>query len=184
MDPYGNITQLSTDEAKTNNADNTEGYTYLTAEIPGASAGEWYILFSNFDNIHKVVDCDLSSGNATSWLHTSGSSRGEIYYEASDAEHEFVITWENTDRAASSVRIEAPDGTVYDAENTPGSVTSEFGRYVIHVPNLVSGTYSFDIRGESLGRVWVNCEAAAAETQAVEASVPAETAAQETAAAQ
>lgn len=189
MDPYGNITQLDTDEAKTNSADNKEGYTYLTAEVPGASAGEWYILFSNFDNIHKVVDCDLSSGNATSWLHTSGSSRGEIYYEASDAEHEFVITWENTDRAASSVRIEAPDGTVYDAENTPGSVTSEFGRYVIHVPNLVSGTYSFDIRGESLGRVWVNCNevetsVAVTETQATGETVPADTAAQETAAAQ
>lgn len=172
MDPYGSVTQLSIDKDQSANQD--DGYTYLSAEISGPSAGEWYILFSNFDNIHKVVDCDLISGNATSWLHTSSSSRGKIYYEASGAEHEFVITWENADRAANSVEIKAPDGTVYNAENTPGSVTSEFGRYVIKVPNLISGTYSFDIKGESLGRVWVNCNEVAAQPQ-TETAAPQET---------
>lgn len=175
MDPYESITQLSIDKEQSGSQEDEDGYTYLSTEISGPSAGEWYILFSNFDNIQKVVDCDLISGNATSWLHTSSSSRGKIYYEASDTEHEFVITWENADRAASSVEIKVPDGTVYNAENTPGSVTSEFGRYVIKVPNLISGTYSFDIKGESLGRVWVNCNEVMAQPP-VEPSTPQETA--------
>ena len=171
MDPYGSITQLKENESATNNPDNKDGYTYLEADISGAAAGEWYILFSNFDNIQKIVECDLSSGNASTWLHASSSSRGEIYYEASDAPHQFVITWENTDRAANNVSIRTPDGTTYNAENTPDSITSEFGRYIINVPNLQSGTYTFDIRGESLGRVWINCEEvsvpATSETQSI-----------------
>lgn len=176
VDPYGNITQLKESASKTNNPDNKEGYVYMEAQIPGASAGEWYILFSNFDNIQKIVECDLSSGNASTWLHTSTSSRGGIYYEASESPHRFAVTWENIDRAASSVKIKAPDGTVYDAENTPDSVTSEFGRYVINVPNIQAGTYTFEIRGESLGRVWVDCsEVAVPETQTVALETSTET---------
>ena len=37
-------------------------------------------------------------------------------------------------------------------------MANEGGKYVIKVPNLVAGTYTFDIEGDKLGRVWVNCE--------------------------
>ena len=37
-------------------------------------------------------------------------------------------------------------------------MADEYGKYVIKVPGLMKGDYRFDIKGEVLGRVWVNCD--------------------------
>lgn len=66
----------------------------------------------------------------------------------------------------------APDGTVYSKETTPGNImTDEYGKFVIKVPNLLAGMYKFELRGEKLGRVWVNCT----ESVALNPEMPPET---------
>lgn len=168
LDPLGNVTSLSADDSMTNDPSNESGYSYLSATCTGAVAGEWYLLFSNFDNIEKNITCDVTSGNATTWLHTGSSSRGSIYYNASSTANDFTITWENADRAGT-VSITAPDGTKFDKTTTPGNViTDEFGKVVIRVPNLVAGNYQFNIDGDTLGRIWIDCSEAAVQTPATD----------------
>ena len=88
---------------------------------------------------------------------SSGSIR--IYYEPSGQAHDFTITWEHADRALADLKLTAPDGTIYSKSTTPGNIMAdEYGKYVIKVPNLVKGDYRFDVKGESLGRVWVTCD--------------------------
>ena len=122
-------------------------------------AGEWQLLYSNFDKIHKRVEVSLYSGNATSYVHNGSSGSIRIYYEPSGQAHDFTITWEHADRALADLKLTAPDGTIYSKSTTPGNIMAdEYGKYVIKVPNLVKGDYRFDVKGESLGRVWVTCD--------------------------
>lgn len=159
VDPLGNATKLTEDDGQTYGGDNQDGYTYLTSKVQGAVAGDWYILYENFENTHKEADINIGSGNATSYLHNSERGSISIYYDASAQAHDFTITWEKADRALKKIRMTAPDGTIYSAETTPGNImTNEAGRYVIKVPSLLQGQYVFDIEGDKLGRVWVDCK--------------------------
>lgn len=159
VSPTGESITLAEDEGRTYSAGNQDSYTYLEAAVGGVAAGEWRLLYSNFDKIHKRVEVSLDSGNATSYVHSGSSGSIRIYYEPSDQAHDFTITWEHADRALADLRLTAPDGTVYSKSTTPGNIMAdEYGRYVIKVPGLVKGEYRFDVKGESLGRVWVNCE--------------------------
>ena len=159
VSPAGESITLTENEGRTYSADNQEGYTYLEADINGVVAGEWQLLYSNFDKIHKRVEVSLNSGNATSYVHNGNSGSIRIYYEPSDQAHDFTITWEHADRALTDLKLTAPDGTVYSRDTTPGNIMAdEYGKYVIKVPGLMKGDYQFDIKGEGLGRVWVNCD--------------------------
>mgnify|MGYP000130288026 CR=1 FL=1 len=159
MDPVGNVIRLEEDESQTYGSDNQEGYVYLVGTVDGPAAGEWYLLYDNFENTYKSVDIQISSGNATSYLHNSTNGSISIYYDASPAAHDFTITWENADRAVQELKITAPDGTVYSKETTPGNIMAdEYGKFVIKVPNLITGSYKFELRGEKLGRVWVDSQ--------------------------
>lgn len=184
LKPDGTSQILEKDEALTNSRDNKEGNTFLTSSVDGAVAGEWNLLFSNFDNTYRFIDTGISSGNATSYLHNAQTGNIEIYYEASNAPHDFIITWERKDRAISEAKITAPDKTIYSREKTPGNIMAdEFGRYVIKVPSLASGKYRFDIKGDQIGRVWIDSkesvalEQASLNTAQVETNVTTETSA-------
>lgn len=159
INPMGESITLMENEGKTYSTDNRDGYTYLEAAVNGVVAGEWQILYSNFDKIHKLVEVNLGSGNATSYVHNGSNGSIHIYYEPSEQAHDFTITWEHADRALADIRLTSPEGTVYSKSTTPGNIMAdEYGKYVIKVPNLEKGSYQFDIKGEGLGRVWVNCE--------------------------
>lgn len=159
IDPVGKVTRLQEDNSKTYDSSNQNGNTYLSASIQDVIAGDWYLLYENFENTYKNAEINISSGNATSYYHNSSHGNISIYYDASATPHDFTITWEQTDRVLKNIRLTAPDGTEYSAATTPGNImANEGGKYVIKVPNLVAGTYTFDIEGDKLGRVWVNCE--------------------------
>ena len=118
-------------------------------------AGEWRLLYSNFDKIHKRVDVSLNSGNATSYVHNGNNGSIRIYYEPSNQAHDFTITWEYADRALADLKLTAPDGTVYSRDTTPGNIMAdEYGKYVLKVPGLVKGDYRFDIRGKPRTAEW------------------------------
>ncbi len=124
-----------------------------------AAAGECQLLYSNFDKIHKRVEVSLNSGNVTSYVHNGNSGSIRIYYKPSDQAHDFTITWEHEDRALADLKLTMPDGTIYSKSTTPGNIMAdEYGKYVIKVPGLMKGDYRFDIKGEGLGQVWVNCD--------------------------
>lgn len=159
VSPAGESITFTENEGRTYSADNQEGYTYLEADINGVVAGEWQLLYSNFDKIHKCVEVSINSGNATSYVHNGSSGSIRIYYEPSDQAHDFTITWEHADRALADLKLTMPDGTIYSKSTTPGNIMAdEYGKYVIKVPELMKGDYRFDIKGEGLGRVWVNCD--------------------------
>ena len=148
---------LSEDKGRTYGTDNTEAYTYLHASVEGPAAGEWYLLYDNFSNIEKVTGIDISSGNATSFLHNAQEGSIAIYYDASPDPHEFTVNWEKTDRAAS-VSILTPDGTVYSREATPDHVVlDEYGKCTFYLTDLPEGEYTVEVKGDKLGRVWVDC---------------------------
>ena len=172
MDPMGDAQRLAENDSLTYGSGNKDGYTYLTHTVTGPVAGEWYLLYENFENTYKSVEVQINSGNATSYLHNSSHGGLSIYYDASPNAHDFTITWENADRAAQELKMTAPDGTVYSKETTPGNImTDEYGKFVIKVPNLLAGMYKFELRGEKLGRVWVNCT----ESVALNPEMPPET---------
>lgn len=149
---------LSEDEGRTNAADNTEAYTYLHASVEGPAAGEWYLLYDNFSHIEKVSGIDISSGNATSFLHNAQEGSISVYYDAAPDPHEFSVSWEKTDRAAI-VRILTPDGTIYSRETTPDHVIlDEYGKCTFLLPDLQGGEYTVEVKGDKLGRVWVDCQ--------------------------
>lgn len=176
LSPTGETYPFTEDKSQSFDKDNKEGDTYLTASVTGAPAGEWYVLFSNFENTYKKINTAVSSGNATTYLHNGQTGRIEIYYNASPNPHDFVVTWENKDRAASNVEINAPDGNVYSKTYTPGNIMDDnYGRYIIKVPSLVGGTYRFEITGDQLGRVWINCNESVALDTSPAANTPAET---------
>ncbi len=167
---------LTEDKGRTFGADNTEAYTYLHATVEGPAAGEWYLLYDNFSHIEKVSGIDISSGNATSFLHNAQEGSISIYYDAAPDPHEFSVSWEKTDRAAT-VRILTPDGTIYSRETTPDHVIlDEYGKCTFLLPDLQAGEYTVEVKGDKLGRVWVDCK----KTMAMEtASTTPETGAKE-----
>ena len=159
LSPTHEVTAFVENESKTYGQGNGENYTYLKASVDGPVAGEWYLLFENFENIQKSISVALGSGNATSYLHNGSSGTIDIYYDSSDTPHDISVTWENADRAAKDIKITAPDGAVYSKEQTPGNIMAdEYGRYMVKLPNLVEGSYHFEIKGDGLGRVWINSE--------------------------
>lgn len=166
--PAGAPIVLSEDEGRTYGAENPEAYTYLHASVEGPAAGEWYLLYDNFSYIEKVTGIDITSGNATSFLHNAQDGSISIYYDASPEPHEFSISWEETDRAAA-VSILTPDGTIYSREITPEHVIlEEYGKCTYYLPNLQEGEYTVEVKGDKLGRVWVDCH----ETTAPEVTEP------------
>ena len=187
LDPTGNVTVMKEDKSQSGSTSGSEGDIYLSAQIDNAVAGEWNILFSNFENTTKHTAFELVSGNATTYMHNGSSGSINIYYTASDAPHDIVITWEKKDRAVSDIKITAPDGTEYSKEKTPGNIMAdEYGRFIIKLPNLLNGTYRFNITGDNLGRVWINDEESVGlnETSQPAAETQAETAAPDTTAAE
>lgn len=159
LDPTGISRQLVQDETATYSSENQENNICLKIEVDDPVPGEWNILYQNFEYTYKTVDIDINSGNATSYLHNSSSGFIDIYFDASPDAHDFIVTWEHADRAAKEIKITAPDGTIYSKDKTPGNVMAdEYGRQVLKVPELLSGTYKFEIKGDSLGRVWVDTE--------------------------
>lgn len=159
LSPTHEVTVFTENDSKTYGQDNGENYTYLKANVDGPVAGEWYLLFENFENIQKSISVALGSGNATSYLHNGSSGTIDVYFDGSDNPYDISVTWENADRAAKDIKITAPDGTVYSKEQTPGNIMAdEYGRYMVKLPSLVGGSYHFEIKGDSLGRVWINSE--------------------------
>lgn len=159
LDPTNKATALIENESRTYGQDNKENYTYLKTSVDGPIAGEWYLLFENFDNIQKNISVTIDSGNATSYLHHGSIGTIDVYYDGSDKPHDISVTWENADRAAKEIKITAPDGTVYSKEQTPGNIMAdEYGRYMVKLPNITEGNYHFEIKGEGLGRVWINSD--------------------------
>lgn len=113
----------------------------------------------NFENIQKTISVTLDSGNATSYLHNGSTGTIDVYYDGSDKPHDISVTWENSVLAAKDIKITAPDGTVYSKEQMPGIIMAdEYGRYIIKIPNVIEGSYHFEIKGDGLGRVWINGE--------------------------
>lgn len=157
LSPTHEVTSFVENDSKTYGQDNGENYTYLKANVDGPVAGEWYLLFENFENIQKSISVTLGSGNATSYVHNGSNGTIDVYYDGSDNPHDISVTWENVDRAAKDIKVTAPDGTIYSKEQTPGNIMAdEYGRYVVKVPNLIEGNYHFEIKGDELGRVWIN----------------------------
>lgn len=157
LSPTHEVTVFVENDSKTYGQDNGENYTYLKANVDGPVAGEWYLLFENFKNIQKSISVTLGSGNATTYVHNGSSGTIDIYYDGSDNPHDISVTWENADRAAKYIKITAPDGTIYSKEQTPGNIMADdYGRYMVKVPNLIEGNYHFEIKGDGLGRVWIN----------------------------
>lgn len=172
LSPTNEVTVLIENESKTYGQNNGENYTYLKASVDGPVAGEWYLLFENFDNIQKNISLTLDSGNATSYLHNGSTGTIDVYYDGSDTPHDISVTWENMDRAAKDIKITAPDGAIYSKDQTPGNVMADdYGRYVVKLPNVIEGSYHFEIKGEGLGRVWINSE----ESVALNVGAPIET---------
>lgn len=67
------------------------------------------------------------------------------------------ISWEKTDRAAS-VSIVTPDGTIYSGETTPEHVIlNEYDKCTFYLPDLPEGEYTVEVKGDKLGRGWVDC---------------------------
>lgn len=169
LSPTNEVTVLIENESKTYGQNNGEDYTYLKANVEGPVAGEWYLLFENFENMQKNVSVTLDSGNATSYLHNGSSGTIDVYYDGSDKPHDISVTWEKSDRAAKDIKITAPDGTVYSKDKTPGNVMADdYGRYMLKLPNVTEGSYHFEIKGDGLGRVWINSE----ESVALNVGVP------------
>lgn len=159
VDTVGNYSQIKQDDALTMSSGNTGGLTYLSATAEGVRPGTWYILFSDFDNITKSISTKVSSGNATTYLHQGDVGEITIFYEESSKPHDFVLTWEKSDRSAKSVTITTPDGLEYSPTKTPGNIMAvEAGRYVIKLPKIIGGDYHILVRGDDLGRVWVSTE--------------------------
>lgn len=159
LSPTHEVITLVENNSKTYAQNNEENYAYLKANIEGPVAGAWYLLFENFENIQKNISVNLNSRNATSYLHNGSTGTINVYYDSSDMPHDISVTWENKDRAAKDIKITAPDGTVYSKAQTPGNVMAdEYGRYMVKLPNLIKGSYHFEIKGDGLGRVWINSE--------------------------
>ena len=139
--------------------DQNDSYVYLRAESDTAPAGDYYVLYTNFDNIIKSLNMNYVSGNADSYIHNGKDGRVSIYFEGSDAPHNISLKWEKNDRALTDIVIEAPDGTEYSMTKTPDNIiVNEAGKFTIKVPYMAAGEYTFRVKGDQLGRVWISTE--------------------------
>ncbi len=154
LKPDGSTALFEEDETLKENKD--DAYVYLRAESDTAPAGDWYVLYTNFDNIVKSLNMNYASGNADSYIHNGKDGKINIYYEYSETPHDITLTWESNDRALTDIIIDSPDGTQYSMIKTPGNIiTNEAGKFTIKLPYIMAGEYSFRIKGDQLGRVWV-----------------------------
>lgn len=153
VSPTGTATELATGR----NSDDKE-WTHMAHTVEGAVAGTWQLRFYNFENLYRMVSTDVASGNAKSFVQSGSSGQITIHYDESRVANDITVTWQNTDHAAS-VTIQAPDGTEYSREKTPGNLMlDEYGKIMFKLPNLANGDYQIRVQGTDLGRVWVDCE--------------------------
>ena len=154
MDVEGNLKNFS----QKKDTDSVDDKVHLTVESIYPTPGVWYVLFENFEDIVKTVALDINSGNSTTFVHSGTDMVAKtVYFEGSNAPHDIEITWERTDRTAKGVRIVSPTRIEYSAKETPGNImANDPGRYVIKVPKIEAGTYTIEISGDNLGRVWIN----------------------------
>ena len=68
------------------------------------------------------------------------------------------ITWEQTDRTATGVELTDPNNTKYSLEKNPEMFNNYAGGVDIALPSMSDGTYRIDLKGDTLGRVWVTRE--------------------------
>lgn len=161
MDPFGNITTLTESTDK-----NENGNFVMSAKTDTAPSGDWYLLFRNFDNAYKSVSTELLSGNANTYIHNGQTGNISIYYEGAGSPQILHVTWEQTDRTATEVKIKCPDNTEYSLEKNPEMFTNYAGGVDIALPTMSDGNYRIDLKGDTLGRVWVTREAAAVTDEA------------------
>ena len=160
MDPFGNITTLTESSDKNENGDFV-----MSASADTAPSGDWYLLFRNFENAYKSVSTELLSGNANTYIHNGQTGNISIYYESAANPQIIHATWEQTDRTATEVKIKCPDNTEYSLEKNPEMFTNYAGGVDIALPSMIDGSYRIDLKGDTLGRVWVTREDAPVTTE-------------------
>ena len=153
MDPLGNVTAL-----KESDQQNSDGSYTISTSMDTAPSGDWYLLFRNFENTYKNVSTEVLSGNATTYIHNGQSGSINIYYEAAAMPQTLHITWEQTDRTATGVELTDPNNTKYSLEKNPEMFNNYAGGVDIALPSMSDGTYRIDLKGDTLGRVWVTRE--------------------------
>lgn len=168
MSPTGAATQLAITQGS---GDSSDMY-YATATIDGAVAGSWELRFYNFEDIYRTISTDVSSGNAKSYIQSGNHGSLNVYMDASAAQNDITVTWQNKDHAAK-VEIRTPSGETYSEEKTPSNLLStDYGKIVFRLPNLESGNYTINVDGSDLGRVWVDNTAVGSEAAAADTAQP------------
>lgn len=153
VDPFGTVTTLTESEQANENGSYT-----MSANMDTAPSGDWYLCFRNFENAYKSVSTEVLSGNATTYIHNGQSGNISIYYEAAATPQTLHVTWEQTDRTATDVKIKLPDNTEYSLEKNPELFNNYAGGVDIMLPSMTNGSYRIDLKGDTLGRVWVTRE--------------------------
>ena len=153
VDPFGTVTTLTESEQT-----NEDGSYTMSAKMDTAPSGDWYLCFRNFENAYKSVSTEVLSGNATTYIHNSQSGNISIYYEAAATPQTLHVTWEQTDRTATDVKLRLPDNTEYSLAKNPELFNNYTGGVDIMLPSMVNGNYRIDLKGDTLGRVWVTRE--------------------------
>lgn len=153
VDPFGTVTTLTESEQANENGSYT-----MSATMDTAPSGDWYLCFRNFENAYKNVSTEVLSGNATTYIHNGQSGNISIYYEAAAAPQTLHVTWEQTDRTATDVKIKLPDNTEYSLGKNPELFNNYAGGVDIMLPSMTNGSYRIDLKGDTLGRVWVTRE--------------------------
>lgn len=153
VDPFGTVTTLTESEQTNENGSYT-----MSAKMDTAPSGDWYLCFRNFENAYKSVSTEVLSGNATTYIHNGQSGNISIYYEAAATPQTLHVTWEQTDRTATDVKIKLPDNTEYSLAKNPEIFNNYAGGVDIMLPSMVNGNYRIDLKGDTLGRVWVTRE--------------------------
>ena len=153
VDPFGTVTTLTESEQT-----NEDGSYTMSAKMDTAPSGDWYLCFRNFENAYKSVSTEVLSGNATTYIHNGQSGNISIYYEAAATPQTLHVTWEQTDRTATDVKLRLPDNTEYSLAKNPELFNNYTGGVDIMLPSMVNGNYRIDLKGDTLGRVWVTRE--------------------------
>lgn len=153
VDPFGTVTTLTESEQANENGSYT-----MSANMDTAPSGDWYLCFRNFENAYKSVSTEVLSGNATTYIHNGQSGNISIYYEAATTPQTLHVTWEQTDRTATDVKIKLPDNTEYSLDKNPELFNNYAGGVDIMLPSMTNGSYRIDLKGDTLGRVWVTRE--------------------------
>lgn len=153
VDPFGTVTTLTESEQT-----NEDGSYTMSAKMDTAPSGDWYLCFRNFENAYKSISTEVLSGNATTYIHNGQSGNISIYYEAAATPQTLHVTWEQTDRTATDVKLRLPDNTEYSLAKNPELFNNYAGGVDIMLPSMVNGNYRIDLKGDTLGRVWVTRE--------------------------